>query len=39
LGVTDKGEKTLEDFGLTELVGALEVENLIERIAHRKQVG
>ncbi len=39
LGVSDKGGKSLEDFGLPELISALEADNLIERITHRKQAG
>ena len=37
LGVTEKSEQSLEDFKITELIGALEADNLIERITHRKQ--
>lgn len=37
--ITDKSEKQLEDLGLNELITALEADNLIERITHRKQAG
>lgn len=35
--MTEKSEQSLEDFKITELIGALEADNLIERITHRKQ--
>lgn len=40
LGLSDsKEEKSLEDFGLGDLIGALEAENLIDRIKHRQAAG
>lgn len=39
LGIADCPEIPLEDFGLPGLIQALEADNLIDRIAHRKMAG
>ena len=39
LGIKEGEDKSLEDVGLNGLISALEADNLLERVAYRKQAG